>query len=406
MIWTPQQDQALLGAARWLRDSAGPQVHRIFGWAGVGKTELAKELANSAPRGGARFLGPTGKSALVMRKRGCEGARTAHQAIYNPRDKSKVRLKMLESDLAAALGEEKTVATLKRVAELQKEIAVERERLAQPAFSFNPESDVQSAGLLVVDEGSMFDARVGQDLLSFGVKTLVLADPFQLPPVFGNGFFTEGREPDIMLTDIRRQALDNPIIAMSKMIREEGKLPEGSYGGSKVIPARAVAQEEVLAADILIVGRNQTRQDYNRRVRQLRGAPDWRPVDGDRIISLRNNYVDGLLNGQLWRVSDSADIDDSECVLTLSDEDDAAHVVSVTASTWYLRGEKDKRPLWIARDLEDLDYGNAITCHKAQGSQFGDVFVFDESYCFKEHRLRWQYTALTRAVEKVTVVRL
>jgi exodeoxyribonuclease-5 len=40
---------------------------------------------------------------------------------------------------------------------------------------------------------------------------LVLGDPAQLPPVKGGGFFTEA-EPDAMLTEVHRQAADNPIV--------------------------------------------------------------------------------------------------------------------------------------------------------------------------------------------------
>ena len=57
----------------------------------------------------------------------------------------------------------------------------------------------------------MVDEDLGRDLLSFGKPVLVLGDPAQLPPVKGGGFFTEA-EPDVMLTEVHRQAADNPII--------------------------------------------------------------------------------------------------------------------------------------------------------------------------------------------------
>ena len=42
--------------------------------------------------------------------------------------------------------------------------------------------------------------------------------------------------------------------------------------------------------------------------------------------------------------------------------------------------------------------------HKAQGSQWDDVVLFDESFAFREHSARWLYTGLTRAAKTVTVV--
>jgi len=60
------------------------------------------------------------------------------------------------------------------------------------------------------------------------------AIPRQLPPVKGGGFFTEA-EPDVMLTEVHRQAADNPIIRMSMTIREGGQIARGIYGESQVV---------------------------------------------------------------------------------------------------------------------------------------------------------------------------
>ena len=54
--------------------------------------------------------------------------------------------------------------------------------------------------------------------MSFGVPVLVLGDPAQLPPIQGGGFFTDA-EPDAMLTEVHRQAQDDPIVRLSMDIR-------------------------------------------------------------------------------------------------------------------------------------------------------------------------------------------
>ena len=54
--------------------------------------------------------------------------------------------------------------------------------------------------------------------MSFGVPVLVLGDPAQLPPIQGGGYFTEA-EPDAMLTEVHRQAFDNPIVRLSMDVR-------------------------------------------------------------------------------------------------------------------------------------------------------------------------------------------
>ena len=82
----------------------------------------------------------------------------------------------------------------------------------------------------------MVDAELGRDLLSFGVPLLVLGDPAQLPPIQGGGggFFTEA-EPDVMLTEVHRQAQDNPIIRLSMEIRAGEYLEPGRYGETEVV---------------------------------------------------------------------------------------------------------------------------------------------------------------------------
>jgi exodeoxyribonuclease V len=246
MDWTGEQRAALDKVGRWLA-AAEPQVFRLFGYAGVGKTTLARHVAGGA-KGEAAFAAFTGKAALVMRGKGCANASTIHALIYR---------------------------------------AVE-ENDGAPSFKLNHDGPASRAGLIVIDECSMVDAELGRDLLSFGKPVLVLGDPAQLPPVKGGGFFTEA-EPDVMLTEIHRQAKDDPIIRMSAEIRTGGRLAYGEYGQSRVIARADVTAEGVLAADQVLVGLNRTRRQYNRRLRALRGFEDPYPAAGDKLVCLRND---------------------------------------------------------------------------------------------------------------------
>jgi len=61
---------------------------------------------------------------------------------------------------------------------------------------------------------------------------------------------------------------------------------------------------------------------------------------------------------------------------------------------------------WSTRKrYDEFDYGYALTVHKAQGSQWNNVVLFDESWAFRDTRERWLYTAITRAAETLTIVR-
>src|SRR5579863_533010 len=84
MEWSPQQDAALKAVSFWLKRDA-PQVFRLFGYAGSGKTTLARAIADDLD-GEVVFGAFTGKAALVMRSKGCRDARTIHSMIYRAKD--------------------------------------------------------------------------------------------------------------------------------------------------------------------------------------------------------------------------------------------------------------------------------------------------------------------------------
>lgn len=414
MLWSPQQDRALVKVARWLESDQ--QVFRLFGYAGTGKTTLAKHFAEGVS-GTVLFGAYTGKAAYVLRQKGCAGATTVHSHIYNSKDKGRARLKELEAELAEVLmelGVELQNDTPERrqyyidsnvaVKNLREKIEAEKNALAQPMFTLNPESAVADAALTVIDEVSMVDGRMGQDLLSFGTKVLVLGDPAQLPPVHGTGFFTE-QEPDFMLDEIHRQARDNPIIAMATDVRNEKSLKLGTYGESRVIEQAHLSPEEAMEADQILVGRNKTRYATNRRVRSLLGHEELLPIHDDRIVCLRNNHDLGLLNGAIWHVDDVGQSDEELIYMTIR-SDDGGTPIEVEAHTHYFLGNEDKLGWWERKNAEEFDYGYALTGHKAQGSQWPYVMAFDESWCFRKDRWKWLYTVLTRAAERITVVRM
>ena len=69
-----------------------------------------------------------------------------------------------------------------------------------------------------------------------------------------------------------------------------------------------------------------------------------------------------------------------------------------------LEPERARRDWRDMRSLIETVWGYAITCHKAQGSQWDDVVLFDESWAFRDTRERWLYTAVTRAQKEVTLI--
>lgn len=376
MSWSPQQNAAITAVKRWLADKHGQQVFRLFGFAGSGKTTLAKHLADDV-QGTVLYAAFTGKAALVLRKKGCDGASTIHSLIYKP---------------------------------------VEDPVTGLTQFVLNPDSAVAYASLVVIDEVSMVGEDLARDLLSYGTKVLVLGDPAQLPPVKGEGFFINS-QPDVMLTEVHRQAAENPIIRMSMDVREGRGLAPGWYGESRVIRRADIAKEAmremVLEADQLLCGLNKTRQTFNSRIRSIKGIAGksevWHPVEGDRLICLKNNHTKGLLNGGLWDVKKvdywrgQGARGRFKMEVASIDEPAAAHVEVETPGEFFLGAEKEMD--WRERKRADeFCHGYAMTVHKSQGSQWDHVLLFDESSIFREDARKHLYTGVTRAAEKVVVV--
>lgn len=402
------QEKAIQAVSTWFRAFSNgetkQQVFRLFGYAGTGKTTLAMKLVESVS-GLVVFAAYTGKAAHVLAQKGCPNASTIHKLIYIPKEKSRERLFELKRLLVIAKSgvEGKKGDELSRaradIEELERKLQIEKDNAARPMWKLNSESTLRHAKLLVVDECSMVDKQTAEDLLSFGVPILALGDPAQLPPVGGEGFFTASK-PDVMLTEIHRQARDNPIIELSRIVREGGTLKVGKYGESEVIRLDDWSRESVFGADQLLVGKNVTREAFNRRYRELQGISQRLPVQGDKLVCLRNNHELGLLNGSLWSVVESQEVTDGRVDLRLVGE--GGEEIDTSAHSSLFLGEK---PEWYEKkDADEFTFGYALTVHKSQGSQWGNVILFDEWR--QSDRQKWLYTGITRAAEKLQVVKM
>ena len=370
-VFTPHQDAALKAAAKWLEAGRGrAPIFRLFGYAGTGKTTLARHLAEGVD-GKVLFAAFTGKAACVMRSKGCRGASTIHRLIYKPQEQNE----------------------------------------ENPTFELWSKAPASQAKLIVIDECSMVDADLARDLMSFEVPLLVLGDPAQLPQIQGGGFFTDAK-PDAMLTEVHRQARDNPIVRLSMDIRAGKSLEPGQYGETQVVTRADLDPRRVIAADQVLVGRNATRRAYNMRLRERRGFAGELPVVGDKLVCLRNNRSKGLFNGGLWTVKErggrkGAKSGPKAGIMTmrlLPDDDTATRGVKVSVRPECFTGGIEHVDWQRRKPYDEFDYGYVLTVHKAQGSQWDDVVLFDESFAFPESRERWLYTGITRAAKKLTVV--
>lgn len=366
MKWSPQQEAALKAVDHWFyQESKKKQIFRVFGYAGTGKTTLARHFAENID-GDVCYAAFTGKAALMMRKNGCEDARTIHSLIY---------------------------------------IAEPDNDTGEVFFRLNKgTSPLSDASLLIVDECSMVDEPLAKDLLSFGKPILVLGDPAQLPPVAGAGYFTEAK-PDIMLTEIHRQAAENPIIYLATEVRQ-GMYPDhGDYGSCRII--KKATSQDALDADQIICGRNVTRHDLNKKVRKLLKMNEEYPIIKDKLICLKNDRDRAIFNGGMFTVEQvlTSKFKSSFLHMRLQSDDEDALPTMVKVHKSFFNDEVSTPDWKMLKGSQEFDYGYAITCHKSQGSQWEDVLIYDESWCFRDMWQRWLYTAITRASERVTIVK-
>jgi exodeoxyribonuclease-5 len=406
--WSAQQEGAMKIIRDWLRKRDRPWLY-CAGWAGTGKTTMVREITKDIP--GTFFAAYTGKAASVLQRYNGVPAQTLHSLIYNVSDADQTRL--LEMKVELACTEPGSLA----YRELEAEIRLESDRLKGPRFSLNPDAPLKGAPLLVLDECSMVNQKLAEDVLSFNVPILVLGDPAQLRPVKGGGYFTN-RKPDVMLTDIRRQALDNPIIRWSKIIREGGYLSYGVEGPARMIRKGSEEADAVglfmAGEDVqLLTGKNETRRKLNLKTRRRLGRTSWWPQKGDRLVCLRNDRDWGVLNGVLCEsVTDSTDTLDDECV-TLGIDYEGRFIGSIPGHLEPFkvyqqldRGAPIEEPILNERHLLPFDYGYCLTVHKSQGSQWRHVVLCDDGFAKRDpaQRREWMYTAITRATSELTII--
>lgn len=390
---TNQQLAALSQVEDWYHGRSKRQTYRQFGFAGSGKTSLARLMVSQLGLRGVKYAAYTGKAAQVLRSKGCPDVSTIHSLIYQPSVSSRKALDDMRKRLAATADlvvREALIATIKR----------EEERLSRPFFSLKEESPLGEAPLLVLDEASMVGPQVGHDLESFGTPILVLGDPAQLPPIRGTGYFTD-HLPDNLLTEVQRSASDSPVTHIATSVRRGEGVPELGDNGRR----KRVTCSELLDYDQIIVGRRSTRWKILRAVRAMRGfLPDC-PVAGDRIMVLCNTREADVFNGQQFTVLDVHSIPGVYSLL-VADDDGLARSLDVWAEGF--RGQSEEDGLIASGagrgKVVAATFAQAITCHKSQGSQWSRVLVVNESQAFRDSSQRWLYTAVTRASEQVVVV--
>jgi len=418
-----EQNKAVNSVAEWFSDPF-KQSFYLGGLAGTGKSTLISPIVEKLGLNLEQIaiVAPTAMAAKVVRRKlngwGIQtGASTIHKAIYQPRltkpEVIEMELARAQVQLSATPGNKYAQARVKLL-ETNLERAYD---INDIKFRLNPDSTIVNTKLIIVDESSMVGKEVAEDLKSFDIPILAIGDPGQLQPVGDVPGLCIGR-PDALLTEIHRQAQDNPIILYSHLVRTGQTMPYGDYGALKII--RPSEDHYTCAPDRdaqIIVGMNRTRWEITSVLRRMAGFESSAPQQGEPLIVCKNSreHTD-LVNGTfLTSTRDHAELESGRSCVVISakDEDDAPFTLKTYQGLFEEHEHREKnfssaskKEAFKARmKLHHLDFGWVMTCHKAQGSQWRSVIVHDESRVFKDDALNWMYTAATRAEEELIVVR-
>lgn len=448
VVLSSEQAAALHAARKWFHEQyPAKPVFRLFGYAGTGKSTVTAALIERlgiAPSG-VVYVAPTGKAAKIMTAKGCP-AKTIHKQFY--------KLIATKEDHWAALGHEKAGlltrlrlspdnSSAARWAERVKTIEAE---LREPApddieFRFVGLSNVgPETRIIVVDEASMLTDDNYADLVGVGLPVVLIGDPGQLPPVKGasDGETTRAMSnPNVTLTQIQRQADGSSILDIAELARHGEYIAYGNDGrgisvrdGTKAgklhlaLRRARLTMEDLAGYDQIICGKNATRLAINELMREHHVIQSRYPTGatGEKLIVVKNYETSGEMipNGSMIRIQSTGEkgntraaggkIIDYKAKIVEIDDEPANINVTIYKTPFEGNNGPDLKSmrleaLWAKKTL-NVEWGWAITAHKAQGSQWDKVLVFDESKVFQKDSCKWLYTAVTRAAKELTIIRI
>ncbi len=382
------QAEALKRIGTWYKGKTAPYL-TLGGYAGTGKTTLIAYLRQALRQHDettkVAFCAFTGKATRVLDQ------------------------KLREQKVPRKQDSVSTIHALIYMAELDGNGVVRNWR----------RKDGLDCDLVIVDEASMIDEQIWQDLLSFNVPVLAVGDHGQLPPVGSS--FNLMAAPQIRLDHIFRQEAESPIVTLATMARTTGQIPVGDYGQgvSKLNRHESetgqVVQEllENYRSDLMVLcGYNKTRNQLNQAIRSYHGFETLTPSSGDRVVCLRNNRKTKVYNGMTGQIRYLNDADDDPDKLwyfaTVElDNEDYSYEGNILRQQFGAAETVKQFPRSPDKQSGDLfDYGYALTVHKAQGSQAPKVLLFEERFpkMSDEDWRRWLYTAVTRAAQELLII--
>lgn len=447
---TLKQDAFLRKIAQFVLSEHQDEIFVLKGYAGTGKTTLLSNLVNqlSLVRKKYVMLAPTGRAAKVISNYAKQPAFTIHKKIYYPKknQQSGVAFTMQANkhkntvfivDESSMISDNVTDATKYTHGTLLDDLMY---------YVYSGEN----CKLIIVGDTAQLPP-VGMDE-SPALNEDRLALQYDMKVDF------------IELTEVMRQEEDSGILYNATELREQLQQEFYDFFEFDVKPFKDIVRlqdgYETLDAihdayshkgneeTIFIVRSNKRANQYNQQIRTRILDNDSEISAGDYIMVVKNNYfwlkeskvTDFIANGDILeimqiyryhelygfrfasvkvRMIDYPDMAPFDTIVLL----DTLHSESASMTyeesnrlyqevlldyqdetTAYRRMQKVKNNEYF--NALQIKFAYAVTCHKSQGGQWDTVFI-EQPYLpdgISKDYMRWLYTALTRAKEKVYLI--
>jgi ATP-dependent exoDNAse (exonuclease V) alpha subunit len=369
-----KQKEAFDGILHFLLNSKS-LAYVFSGCAGVGKTTIIKKINDfvlNTLKTNVANVAFTGRASSIMRSKGIYNARTIHSFLYD------------------------TI-----IDEVTKEII---------GFKKKKKESIQKYySYIICDEASMVNKDLFKDLTDLEIPILFVGDKEQLPPVDTTGTnFNVMDSANIHLSEIHRQAEGNPIIALSRIIRETGEFPKNVSGSGVNFINRCDINRNFFQdnsdIDITLCGTNKVRINMNRLIRAQKGYDSEIAEIGETVMCLRNYYHDGKIffNGERFKViSNGKKYSPTTNLYMLENIDykvSEQQTIRIENESWFENKPQNYRHGYFT-------YAYASTVHKSQGGEFNKVLFIDDDVSYFIDQRKFRYTAVTRAIDGIIIAR-
>ena len=420
----------------------------LRGYAGTGKTSLVRALVKTLPSIGTKYvlMAPTGRAAKVLSNYTGQPASTIHRRIYQAmtfpdgniriaRAENKFKNALFIVDEASMIGEQKEFGGSSLLDDLL-------------GYVFSGEN----CRLLLIGDTAQLPPVGNPE--SPALDCAYLKSQFPITAA------------TYELTEVKRQALESGILYNATDIRQllsqnlyEYQLPLFHLAGfndiQKIEPEtfeellhRAFANTSDNEA-VIICKSNKRANMFNQAIRGRILNIEGEIATSDKLMVVKNNYywteghtsINFIANGDMAEIRKIKHYEEmygfrfADVELSFTDYPEAPNVeVKILLDTLNSNSpsltEEESQRLFTAIEEDYMDIPNrrerykemkknpwfnalqvkfayALTCHKTQGGQWNSIYI-DSSFNQKEtlelEDLRWLYTAITRAQDKVYFV--